>query len=280
MPSSYLFIDGSYYVIYKYYALRRWAASQDDGAAFAVEDHLEAFRARFGAGLLREKGAGFARVFVGRDPPLRDLWRISHMPGYKRSKQRRGREDAGEGLRAAFDTVHAERLFGADAVTLSHPALEADDCIALALRLLAEREPDAKATVITADRDYLQLAGPNVAILDMKGADVGAKGHGDPREDLFCKVLAGDPSDNIPPVFPKKIGPKRAAALFDAPDREARLGALIAADPGARARFDRNELLIDFARIPPEHADAFRAGLGENFPRDKSAGAADGPVTS
>jgi 5'-3' exonuclease len=278
MPSSYLFIDGSYYVIYKYYALRRWAVSRDDdGAAFAIEDHLGAFRSRFDAGFLRGNRAGFARVFVGRDAPLRDLWRVGHLPEYK---QRRARGGASEDLRAVFDAVYGERLFGAGAVTLSHPALEADDCIALALRLLAEREPDAKATVITADRDYLQLAGPNVTILDMKGVDVGATGHGNPQKDLFCKVLAGDPSDNIPPVFPRKIGPKRAAALFDAPDRKARLGALIAADPGARARLDRNELLIDFARIPPGHAEAFRACLGGDFPRGGLAVSATGPASS
>ena len=64
---------------------------------------------------------------------------------------------------------------------------------------------------------------------------------------MMLKIIVGDASDNIGPVFPKL---SKAKALGLAKDRVALEAALDAGGAEARARFERNQTLVDFRRIP------------------------------
>ena len=57
--------------------------------------------------------------------------------------------------------------------------------------------------IITSDKDYLQLSRPNVQIYNLafKKLTEQKSSTGNPECDLFCKIVMGDPSDNIKSVL-------------------------------------------------------------------------------
>jgi len=91
---------------------------------------------------------------------------------------------------------------------------EADDVIAT---LVARAGADARVTIVSSDKDLMQLVSPRVTLLDgMKErrygpAEVEQRFGVPPERMLDLRALVGDPSDNIPGV--KGIGEKGAAAL-------------------------------------------------------------------
>ena len=63
--------------------------------------------------------------------------------------------------------------------------------------------------------DYLQLADDNIKIINLKYKDLqkSKNSTGDKECDLFCKIILGDKSDNIPGIF-KKVWNKNSYKLF------------------------------------------------------------------
>jgi len=98
---------------------------------------------------------------------------------------------------------------------LEVPGCEADDVIAT---LVARAPADAHVTILSTDKDLMQLASERVDLLDtMKGrrygpAEVEERFGVPPERLLDLRALVGDPSDNIPGV--KGIGEKGAAKLL------------------------------------------------------------------
>jgi DNA polymerase-1 len=95
------------------------------------------------------------------------------------------------------------------------PGCEADDVIAT---LVARAPAGAHVTILSTDKDLMQLVGERVALLDtMKDrrygpAEVEERFGVPPARVLDLRALVGDPSDNIPGV--KGIGEKGAAKLI------------------------------------------------------------------
>jgi DNA polymerase-1 len=95
---------------------------------------------------------------------------------------------------------------------------EADDLIASYTR--AARHEGGVVTIISSDKDLMQLVGPKVTMLDpIKQRPIGpaevAERFGVPPEKVIeVQALMGDPTDNVPGV--PGIGPKTAAELVRA----------------------------------------------------------------
>jgi 5'-3' exonuclease len=87
--------------------------------------------------------------------------------------------------------------------------------------------------------------------------------HGDPEKDLFCKIVAGDKSDNISSVFPR-CGLKTAAKYYD---NRAEFTRKLESVEGAKERYLRNQTLIDFAYIPEELCVELRAHICAILPK-------------
>jgi len=136
---------------------------------------------------------------------------------------------------------------------LSYPSLEADDCIALTAKHLYRVEPDAHIWIIASDMDYLQITNDRIHLYDLKFKNICEKSSGNPLQDLFCKIVAGDKSDNIPPVF-KKCGIKTAQKYFK--DKEL-FEKKLAADKTAQEIYKLNTTLVDFNSIPNELVEGF-----------------------
>ena len=100
--------------------------------------------------------------------------------------------------------------------SLEMPGFEADDLIATLARMAIEREFDV--TIVSSDKDLMQLVGAGVRMLDpMKNRVVGpqevVERFGvDPGKVIDVQALAGDSTDNVPGV--PGIGVKTAAQLI------------------------------------------------------------------
>jgi 5'-3' exonuclease len=171
-------------------------------------------------------------------------------PKYKATRAN-GKEDGFMGG-PFFKMVYADNLFiegGASAI-LSHPKLEADDCIALSVKHVLQKYSCCDVYIITSDKDYLQLAEPRVHIynLGFKKITDQKSSTGSAECDLFCKIVMGDISDNIPSVFPK-CGPKTALKYYNNKDEFQKR---LMSDDAFISQYNTNKKIVDFDEIPAE----------------------------
>ena len=83
---------------------------------------------------------------------------------------------------------------------------------------------------------------------------------GNPECDLFCKIVMGDPSDNIKSVL-KKCGPKTALKCFENRSYfEERMKT-----ENAYELYKLNETLVDFNKIPGNLVEEFLQSISAFF---------------
>ncbi|MCM2356950.1 MAG: ribonuclease HI [Geobacteraceae bacterium] len=199
-PQLYV-LDGSSYIYRAYYGVRDLATSggMPTNAVFGFTRML--------LGLLQENRPDYLAVVF--DPPREETFRRELYPPYKAHR------DAMPADLVPQLPYIRQILQALNIPALEAPGFEADDVIAtLARRYAAE---GIEVTVVTGDKDLLQIVGAGIALLDtMKELRSGPREvldrFGVPPE-LVPDVLglAGDAADNIPGV--PGIGEKTAAGL-------------------------------------------------------------------
>jgi len=142
-----------------------------------------------------------------------DTFRRERFPQYKAQ-----RPPPPDDMRPQFGlSIEAARATGAPVMVLR--GFEADDLIATTADKALAR--GMKVSILTGDRDILQMVSDDVDVLLMKGAgefarytpEIFAAEYGFPVERFVdYKALMGDPSDNIPGL--PGVGPKTAAKLI------------------------------------------------------------------
>jgi 5'-3' exonuclease len=254
---TFIFIDGSYFCFYRYHSLLTWWKNAypeivlDD--PFLNEQFVAKFRKTFVDHVQNlRKNLGIPKdvkptIIVGRDCKRENIWRNELFPKYKATRAN-GKEDGFMGG-PFFKMVYAENLF-IDGTILSHPKLEADDCIALSVKHVLQKYSCCDVYIITSDKDYLQLAEPRVHIynLGFKKITDQKSSTGSAECDLFCKIVMGDISDNIPSVFPK-CGPKTALKYYD---NKAEFQKRLMSDDAFISQYNTNKKIVDFDEIPVE----------------------------
>jgi 5'-3' exonuclease len=255
----FIFVDGSYYCFYRYFALQQWwkNAYPDDPLddPYQNETFVEKFRKTFVDNLEQipkklkiHKDPVKPVLIVGRDCKRENIWRNELFSKYKANRDI-GPENGFMGG-PFFKMVYQEELFqkGGVKAILYHPHLEADDCIALSVKHLVKKYPTCRIYIITSDRDYLQLRSPNVHLytLTYKNLADGKTVSGNAQDDLKIKIIMGDVSDNIPSVFPK-CGIKTAQKCIE--DEEF-FKKKMANNPDYYLQYELNEKLVNFDYIP------------------------------
>ena len=141
---------------------------------------------------------------------------------------------------------------------LYHDKLEADDCNALTCKYIQSEYPNSKVYIIANDMDYLQLVSDKIKIINLQYKDISTskKWSGNAELDLFCKIVIGDKSDDIPPIF-KKCGPKTAIKYFENKD----LFDKQLEKENAYEKYEKNKKLIDFNEIPEDLVLEFMVDL-------------------
>ncbi len=203
-------IDGSGYIFRAYYALPPLSRKSDGLPTGAVSGFcnmlfklLEDSKSKEN----KEKPTHFAVIFDS----ARKNFRNEIYSDYKAN-----RSDAPEDLIPQFKYIRKSvEAFNLPSVELIN--YEADDLIATYVKKILEA--GAKATIVSSDKDLMQLFKKNVRIYDpmknkfITSEDVHNKFGVEPNKVIDVQALAGDSSDNVPGV--PGIGVKTAAELIN-----------------------------------------------------------------
>ena len=261
---TFIFIDGSYFCFYRYHSLLTWWRNafpeEIDVLAdpYQSEKFVDKFRNTFINNVEKlSKGLKLDNsinpiIIVGKDCKRENIWRNELFPKYKATR-------VNDGFMGGpfFKMAYEEQLFiqgGAKSI-LKHPRLEADDCIAISVKHLLTAHPTCNIYIITSDKDYLQLAQERVHLFNLAFKDLTQQKSctGSPECDLFCKIVTGDKSDNIPSIFPK-CGPKTALKYFENRDLFEKK---LQESEEFRQRYELNRKIIDFDYIPDDLINEF-----------------------
>jgi 5'-3' exonuclease len=261
MNPTFIFVDGSYYCFYRFFALTNWWKNAYPNEPlvdpFQNKKFVDKFKKTFVENLQQipkklkiDKNIN-PILIVGKDCKREQIWRMDLFPQYKANRVQDGFMGG-----PFFKMAYEEELFqkgGAKAI-LKHPKLEADDCIALSVKHLLNTYPSCHIYIITSDRDYLQLNAHNVDLYNLTFKNIAEKSSiGDPKKDLELKIIMGDTSDNIPSVFPK-CGPKTAIKCIE--DEEF-FKKKMADNPDFYKQYELNKILVNFENIPSELVSEF-----------------------
>ena len=261
---TFIFIDGSYFCFYRYHSLLTWWKNAYPEEIDVLQNPLkndkfvEKFKKTFVENVqkiqknLKLDKSISPNIIVGKDCKRANIWRNELFPNYKGNRL----EDGFMGG-PFFKMAYEEDLFvqGGAQFILKHAKLEADDCIAISVKYLLNLYPTCNIFIITSDKDYLQLAQENVQIYNLafKKLTEQKSSTGNAKCDLFCKVLMGDISDNIPSVFPK-CGVKTALKYFD---NKELLNKKLEENEIYRKNYKLNNTIIDFNNIPDDLVKEF-----------------------
>ncbi|MEQ1888175.1 MAG: DNA polymerase I [Alphaproteobacteria bacterium] len=206
-PGGHLYlIDGSGYIFRAYHALPPLTRKSDGMPVGAVSGFCNMLYK-----LIEDTKAGetVTHIAVIFDSS-RQTFRNEIYPAYKAN-----RDEPPEDLRPQFAIIRdAVRAF--NVVAVEQPGFEADDLIATFARQAQARQ--ARVTIVSSDKDLMQLVGDGVDMLDpMKNIHIGPdqvfeKFGVAPDRVVDVQSLAGDASDNVPGI--PGIGIKTAAQLI------------------------------------------------------------------
>jgi 5'-3' exonuclease len=269
MNSTFIFVDGSYYCFYRFYALMNWWKNaypeEPLEDPFQNTIFVEKFKKIFIENLQQiPKKLNIDKnispiLFVGKDCKRENIWRNEFFPQYKANRIHDGFMGG-----PFFKMAYEEELFckgGAKSI-LYHEKLEADDCIAISVKHLLKKYPECNIYIITSDRDYLQLNSHNVHLYNLafKNIAENKSSTGNAEIDLEIKIIMGDISDNIPSVFPK-CGPKTAQKCVADPEYFKKK---MANNSDYYKQYELNKKIVNFNNIPQELVDVFMVSINKN----------------
>ncbi len=199
-------VDGSGYIFRAYHALPPLTRKSDGLQVNAVLGFCNMLWKLLAEMKPEDKPTHLAVVFDKSEKTFRN----EMYPEYKAH-----RPEAPEDLRPQFPLIRAAvRAF--ELPCLEQIGFEADDLIATYARLACEAK--ATTTIVSSDKDLMQLVGNGVTMYDtMKDRRIGPDevmekfGVG-PEKVIEAQALIGDSTDNVPGV--PGIGPKTAAELI------------------------------------------------------------------
>lgn len=269
-----IFIDGSYYIFYRYFAtLQWWKFKHTEDKDLLNEEELmnnnefidkftELFEKKLSEIPKRLKIKDEYTIYIALDCSRRTIWRNEYIDNYK------GTRINNTNIHNIFKLVMDSDLFKKHCYVkeiLYLDCLEADDCIALSVKEICKKVPDISIYIITNDHDYLQLKNDNINLINLKYQQVGKNTTtNDPDKDLFLKAVCGDKSDNISSIFTKKrVGKKTAEKYYKKEDEFIKF-----CNDDNDTTYDKykiNMKLISFNEIPSIYVEAFMAKYSTVF---------------
>ena len=254
---NYLLVDISYVIFYRYFALLQWwkLAKKDTPLPedpYTCSEFVEKFEKMMLESLITIKKKlkihkEPCKVFAARDCPRTEIWRNKYYSSYK---EERYKDDSFMGG-SFFKHVYYNDLLkkaGFENI-LKFPNLEGDDIAAILKFKIREKYPNEKIYIITNDHDYLQLMDANTEIINLKYKNLRDNKKVFPEADknLFYKIVLGDKSDCISPVF-KKCGLKTVEKYYE--NEELFKEALN--KENVLEKYNLNKKLVSFSEIPDD----------------------------
>jgi 5'-3' exonuclease len=269
-PKIFILVDTSYWIFYRYFAIIQWWGHSNPETPlnnpYENEEFVEKFMKTFSLGLdgFKKKQKIHKKtttIIAARDCPRKDIWRNTLYSDYKGTRDK-GTSDKGDEFMGGpfFKHIYQDSnklLYEAGAnIVLQFPNLEADDIIAITKNYIRNKYSDAQIYIIANDHDYLQLLDEHTEIVNFQNKFLkeGSKVFREPQKNLFYKIVLGDKSDNIMPIF-KKCGPKTCEKYYE--NSELFLEAL--KKENAYEKYELNKKLVAFTEIPDELVSKFMA---------------------
>lgn len=251
-----IFVDGSYFIFYRYYAVLNWYRLQKHTTP--VEDILkdsifvDKYYKMFEKSLLdlaKAHNVDMKNLVFFKDSPREEIWRNTLFSGYKKDREDKKDTFNRDIFKLTFNTLMPQLVAKYDIQIYGYPKLEADDLIAIVKEFVREKEADrSNIVIITNDNDYIQLYDDNTSIINLKGKELKERIPVDVKVYLKYKIISGDKSDCIPPIM-AKLGPKTAEKLCQCDEH---LERYFAKHPEAREQYLINSTLIDMQHIPDD----------------------------
>lgn len=264
---SILFIDISYYIFYRYYALCTWYnimnseknKEKKDGVVIDKldipnimmnTDFLSRFHRLFFDKILtfkkRHNVLKDAEVIFVKDCPRNEIWRHSIYDKYKANRESRNADFNIDIFYYVYEEIQPEMArYGMHIISLDKA--EADDVIAILKMRIRNEFPKLPIYIITGDHDYIQLLDENTEIYNPQGINLRTKCKGEePYIFSQLKIIRGDKSDNIPSALIKRISDEKLIEIIKNGDhKKPKFSEII-----DEKQYKLNERLIDFNMIP------------------------------
>ena len=253
----YILLDTSYFIFYRYYALVNWWKLAMPEVPLGNPIQNEEFVSKFTKMCINKikempkklklkniKGVKNIKIIASLDCPRDDIWRNNIYDNYKETRIYNSDFLGGPFFKLGIDIIKQMNI-----PTFNHKYLEADDINALICKHLLNKYNNIMIYIIASDMDYLQLVSEKVKIMTLQYKDITTSKncYGDAEFDLFNKILSGDKSDNISPVF-KKCNHSMIEKFYNNKtffEEQLKL-------QGCEEIYKRNKKLVDFNEIPQD----------------------------
>tara|TARA_B100001093_G_scaffold518843_1_gene605226 strand:+ start:3073 stop:3924 length:852 start_codon:yes stop_codon:yes gene_type:complete len=275
----FILVDTSYWIFYRYFAIMQWwkhAKPDDhlfenpyDNEEFVEKfiktfvESLEGFKKKQKLHKQRSKPATPCTIIAARDCPRKEIWRNSFYNSYKETRDKDDSFMGGPFFKHIYQENNKLLYEAGVNHVLRFPNLEGDDIVAICKKIIRQKYPEALIIILANDHDYCQLLDDYTEIINFQNKNLreSKKVFVEPDKNLFYKIVLGDKSDNILPIF-KKCGPKTCEKYYE--NKDLFLQAL-AKDSGAQDKYQLNKKLVDFNEIPGELANKFLEEYKEIF---------------
>lgn len=254
-----IFIDGSYFIFFRYYAVLNWYRLQKNTTPVTdlledvvfVEKYMKMFEKSI-LDLVKAHGIAHEDLVFFKDSPREEIWRNELYSGYKKDRDDKKDTFNKDIFKLTYNKVIPQLVAKYGIQVYGYPKLEADDLIAIVKGFVRDARPEmCKIVIVTNDNDYIQLYDERTSIVNLKGKELKERIPMDTKVYLKYKIIAGDKSDSIPSIM-KKLGPKTAEKLCQCDEH---LERYFVKHPEARAQYSINSALIDMQNIPNDLRD-------------------------
>ena len=255
-----LFIDMSYYIFYRFFALCAWWKRAYPDEPLDIEKILDnnifinKYHKLFIENIkkiTKKYRIQNANIIFAKDCRRYNIWRNEYYEDYKKSRDDKNKRFNKDIFIYTYDKIVPD-LKKLDISIAINKNAEADDVIAILKKVIRNRNYKIPIYIITNDHDYLQLFDDSTYIYNLKGLNLRTESRGNSKLDLQFKIFRGDTSDNITPVVSRKM---RDDKLIDLIYNENLFNEFFKENQELKKIYDRNELLIDFNKIPKNISD-------------------------
>lgn len=258
---TYLLIDTSYSIFYRFYATKRWYQCAHSDDTFPDDYNWfnnELFRPMFiknyyksFSKIIKKYNIEEKNIIFIRDCSRKDIWRMDYYKPYKST--RKDTSNIKPFFTYTYDTIISDLVEKKGCKVIQHPHLEADDIICLCKKYIRNAYPDTSIIIISSDCDLIQLIDPKTSIINLQHKLLNDKCKDmSPSQYVDIKIICGDTSDNIEGCF-NKCGEKTALKLIH---NKQLLKEKIRKNPGSLYTYALNTILIHFDNIPTHLVDS------------------------
>jgi 5'-3' exonuclease len=258
-----ILVDASYTSFYRFFATLRWLSHSDRPMYDRLigcstydwslcEKFMRTYTNQYLAAIKKAVGVkvyGSSKIIFCLDSRLSTVWRTAKYREYKATRPDLAKRFNFSPLfkKTKYELIpglvdkYKNKIF-----SLQISCAEADDVIAVISRYYESTKPAMKVYIISGDSDFQQLGRHNLFFINYKEKMMRSINATEARRLLDLKILSGDPTDNIPPVFPGLRMGKKKELLSD----NQLLKNALHDNPMAAHQYKVNKRMIDFSYIP------------------------------